>query len=164
MPIDPGEIELRRYRGEPNGYASLDENGVVPVEQLPEATASDYIPLSQKGAENGVCPLDGSGRVEEFRVPLLSISTANIVFDGAHASVRTTVSETSIRSSTNQVMCSIRRPNIAAGSDPGYLYTANVVTIVEGSFDVLVGVLDLTGAVPGTLPTETLTLCYTVSS
>jgi ribosomal protein S18 len=40
--------------------------------------------------------------------------------------------------STSRITGTIRRPNIADVDDPGYLYIANVVSIVAGSFDVLV--------------------------
>lgn len=46
--------------------ASLDENGKVPVSQIPSLS---YIPTSQKGKANGVASLDTDGKVPASQLP-----------------------------------------------------------------------------------------------
>ena len=50
-------------KGEPNGLASLDEEGRVPYTQLPSL---DYIPTSQKDNPNGVATLDSNARLKQI--------------------------------------------------------------------------------------------------
>lgn len=45
-------------KGTANGVATLDENGKIPQDQLPEL---DFIPESEKGQPNGVAPLNKDG-------------------------------------------------------------------------------------------------------
>ncbi len=55
-------------KGQPNGYASLDGSGTIPVAQLPNQSGS-YIPITAKGAANGVAELDGNTRLPTAQLP-----------------------------------------------------------------------------------------------
>ena len=60
LTIESGLYIPTSEKGQPNGVATLDEDGKVPEEQLPEM---DYIPYSEKGENNGVAPLGTDGKV-----------------------------------------------------------------------------------------------------
>ena len=60
-------------KGVPNGVASLDGQGKVLAEQLPEM---DYVPNNMKGQVNGVAGLDENGKVPESQLPALGGHTA----------------------------------------------------------------------------------------
>lgn len=50
-------------KGTANGVAELDDDGLVPLAQLPSAEDQGAIPLALLGANNGVATLDGNGRI-----------------------------------------------------------------------------------------------------
>lgn len=52
--------------GEAGGVASLDSTGKIPESQIPSL---DYIPTSQKGANNGVASLGNDGKVPTTQLP-----------------------------------------------------------------------------------------------
>ncbi len=55
-------------KGQPNGYASLDGSGTIPVSQLPNQSGS-YVPITAKGAANGVAELDSNARLPIAQLP-----------------------------------------------------------------------------------------------
>lgn len=162
MPFDASTFELRQFRGQPNGYPTLDATGLVPIEQLPSVVGGSYVSSAQIGAPSGIAPLNEHGLIPLIYLPRTEITMASVVFNGSVTTLRTTITDLNVFRSS-QIVHAIRRPNITSGSDPGYLYIANIVTLVEGSFDVLFLVLNTSGAIPGTPPTETIQFCYLVS-
>jgi len=97
---------------------------------------------------------------------------ANHVQDGSMVSIpftdgdtirRVTITDSTVGAGS-RIVASITRPNTTDDSqDPGYVYTANIVQIGTGSFDVLISVLDW-GEDDCTEcpPSETVTLHYIV--
>lgn len=69
-------------KGKPMGVASLDQDGKVPDNQLPNM---DYIPLSQKGVANGVATLGASGRLLSVQLPDMSSFMKKTEYDPSHA-------------------------------------------------------------------------------
>lgn len=59
--------------GKPNGVASLDNNGKVPEEQLPELPdfENTFVKKSEIGKANGIASLDENGKVPEEQLPEL---------------------------------------------------------------------------------------------
>lgn len=93
----------------------------------------------------------------------VTLSTVSIAFTDGDTARRTTVTDASV-TSTSTILLSIMRPTTADSADPGFLYTANVISRGAGTFDVLVNCLDLSGEDPSSSPpNETITLVYTVS-
>lgn len=56
-------------KGIPDGVATLDSNGKVPSDQLPEILTGDYIETSEKGQPNGVATLDEGGTLTKSQLP-----------------------------------------------------------------------------------------------
>src|SRR3954471_10536811 len=67
------------------------------------------------------------------------VYAATLDFSDGDTLKRFTITNSAVLS-TSRITGTIRRPNIADVDDPGYLYIANIVSIVAGSFDVLVAV------------------------
>lgn len=89
--------------------------------------------------------------------------SATLDFTGGDTKQRFKITDAAIDSSTTPPNVSIARRTIADVDDPGWIYTANVVNVTNGSFDVLVGATmgdGLPGA--GEFPNETITLVYTL--
>lgn len=83
FPPDLSGYQLRDEKGEPDGYAGLGPDGLVPADQLPpgaggiavstvngasgavvlDADDVGAIPVTQKGAANGVATLDAGGQI-----------------------------------------------------------------------------------------------------
>lgn len=61
-----GTLLTDSQKGQPGGVAGLDEEGKVPVEQLP---AMDYISLIEKGQPGGVATLDSDGKMPAEQLP-----------------------------------------------------------------------------------------------
>lgn len=68
--------ESTANKGVANGYAGLDNNGTIPVSQLPNQSGS-YIPLTAKGVANGVATLDSNTKLPEAQLPT-TIPFANL--------------------------------------------------------------------------------------
>lgn len=60
--------EDKANKGVANGYASLDNTGVIPVSQLPNQSGS-YIPIAAKGVASGVATLDSNTLVPATQLP-----------------------------------------------------------------------------------------------
>jgi hypothetical protein len=67
----------------------------------------------------------------------VSVYAATLDFSDGDTLKRFTITNSAVLS-TSRITGTIRRPNIADIDDPGYLYIANVVSIIAGSFDILV--------------------------
>lgn len=65
------------------------------------------------------------------------VYAATLDFSDGDTLKRFTIANSAVLS-TSRITGTIRRPNIADVDDPGYLYIANIVSIIAGSFDVLV--------------------------
>lgn len=65
------------------------------------------------------------------------VYAATLDFSDGDTLKRFTITNSAVLS-TSRITGTIRRPNIADVDDPGYLYIANIVSIIAGSFDVLV--------------------------
>lgn len=68
--------EDKSNKGLAGGYASLDDNGTIPVSQLPNQSGS-YIPITAKGVANGVAELDSNTRLPTSQLPA-AIPFANL--------------------------------------------------------------------------------------
>ena len=72
-PDDEGSATLKRAElGQPNGVASLDENALLPVAQLPV----EALRTSQRGNANGVASLDETTRLPVAQLPVEALRTA----------------------------------------------------------------------------------------
>ncbi|MEO8785313.1 MAG: hypothetical protein ABI221_03370, partial [Candidatus Saccharimonadales bacterium] len=60
--------EDKANKGAANGYASLDNTGVIPVAQLPNQSGS-YIPITAKGVASGVATLDTNTLLPVAQLP-----------------------------------------------------------------------------------------------
>lgn len=67
--------EDKANKGVANGYASLDNSGVIPVSQLPNQSGS-YIPITAKGVADGVATLDSNTLLPTAQLP--NIPYANL--------------------------------------------------------------------------------------
>lgn len=56
-------------KGQPNGVPTLDEDGRIPIGQLPQANGQ-FIPAADKGAPGGVAPLDSARKVPVTNLPV----------------------------------------------------------------------------------------------
>lgn len=62
--------EDKANKGVANGYASLDNTGVIPVSQLPNQSGS-YIPITAKGVADGVATLDSNTLIPTAQLPAI---------------------------------------------------------------------------------------------
>jgi len=62
-------LEKTANRGAANGYAALDSEGTVPVEQLPESVTTGVQHTSEKDQPNGYAGLDGDGQLDAAELP-----------------------------------------------------------------------------------------------
>jgi hypothetical protein len=87
----------------------------------------------------------------------------SIPFNDGDTIRRVTITDANVNAGS-RIIHSITRPNTTDDSqDPGYVYTANIVQIQAGSFDVLVSVLDWgEDDCTESPPNETITLHYIV--
>lgn len=72
---------FKKEKGNPDGLASLDGFGKIPVGQIPDL---NYIPNAEKGAPEGVATLDKTGKVPESQLPGMNYDPA-----GSAAQVQT---------------------------------------------------------------------------
>lgn len=115
-------------------YATLDAGGDVPLSQL--------------------------GNVPAGSVALTSVS---IAFTDGDSLRRVTITDAAVVA-TSKIMGTIRRPDSADDSaDRGFLYTANIVRVATGAFDLLVwcSAWGSDDAVPAS-PNETVQFIYAV--
>jgi hypothetical protein len=93
----------------------------------------------------------------------VTIGSASVAFTDGDTARRVTVSDAAV-SSTSRILLSVTRPTTTDANDPGYCYTANVISRGTGTFDVFLACTDIGGGdctlVP---PNETVTLFYTVA-
>lgn len=88
---------------------------------------------------------------------------ANIPFTDGDTVRRVTITDAEV-GLTSKINGSIRRPNVASDSaDYGYLYTANVVNVGVGSFDILIVVTD-GNEEPLTPPNEVVQFVYALDT
>lgn len=64
--INPDDFVTSDRIGQPEGVASLGENGKVPTSQLP---TMNYVSKTEKGTANGVATLDNTGKVPLEQIP-----------------------------------------------------------------------------------------------
>lgn len=77
-------------KGKPNGYASLDENGKVPNEEIPtdivtaaeEVNSDKFVVNSEKDQPNGIPTLDATGKVKRVEIPTDVIEVTDSVKKG----------------------------------------------------------------------------------
>lgn len=87
--------------------------------------------------------------------------TARLSFTDGDTLKRFTITDASVRAVGNTPIPVIRRDDIADVNDNGWIFTANIVTVTDGSFDVLVSALSGDGvAGVNEFPNETVTLVY----
>lgn len=93
----------------------------------------------------------------------MATSTAPLDFTDGDTLKRFTITDANVSTTAQPMLQSVRRQTIADVDDPGWIYTANVVGIRNGSFDVLVNALmGDAPAGPGEFPNETASLVYTI--
>jgi hypothetical protein len=90
--------------------------------------------------------------------------SASIPFTDGDTLRRVTITDANV-TSTSKIVGSVRRPDTANDSvDQGYLYTANVVAVGTGFFDVLITVADWGTDDPvQNPPNETVQFVYTIN-
>lgn len=87
--------------------------------------------------------------------------TARLSFADGDTLKRFTIADASVRALGNTPIAVIRRDDIADVDDPGWIFIPNIVTVADGSFDVLVSVLAGDAfAAANEFPAETITLVY----
>lgn len=90
-----------------------------------------------------------------------SPGTARLSFADGDTLKRFTIADASVTAAGNTPIPVIRRDDIADVDDPGWIFTANIVTVTDGSFDVLVSALPGDGLpAVNEFPNETVTLVY----
>lgn len=92
-----------------------------------------------------------------------TLGSATVAFSG-DTSYRVTVTD-ALATATSKILLTVRKPNTNEVDDVGWLYTAQIVSLGTGSFDVVVSALDVDGADNGGLygPSETVTIFYLIS-
>ena len=93
-------------------------------------------------------------------VPINPIQ-ASLTFTG-DTSQRFTITDTNVKS-TSYIIPTIQRANITDENDKGFIYQANIVSVIDGSFDVVVNCLDYGFDDPTSVgSTETIYLNYLI--
>ena len=92
----------------------------------------------------------------------VALNSTSVAFTDGDTVRRVTVTDASV-GATDKVLVTIRRPDIANDSaDAGHIYTANVVLVAAGSFDVVVSCCDRGfGDTTEQPPNETIQLVWT---
>lgn len=92
----------------------------------------------------------------------VALNSTSVAFTDGDTVRRVTVTDASV-GATDKVLVTIRRPDIADDSeDAGHIYTANVVLVAAGSFDVVVACCDRGfGDTTEQPPNETIQLAWT---
>jgi hypothetical protein len=83
---------------------------------------------------------------------------SSITFAADESVKRITITDANV-TTTSKITHSIRRADITDVADPGWMYTANVVTQTNGTFDILVVAHDLDGPTLSA-PNESVTIHY----
>jgi len=157
-----------------SGVTAADSGGKTVV-TIPGLTAYTTVedegtPLTARTTVNfvgaGVTATDSGGKTV-VTIPgggSSSISTITVAFTDGDTARRVTVSDGTV-SGASKIIVTVRRPDTTSDSaDRGYLYTANVVRIGAGQFDVLITALGISGEdVTLNPPSETITLFYLVA-
>jgi hypothetical protein len=92
-----------------------------------------------------------------------SLTSVAVAFTDGDTARRVTVTDAAVNASSS-ILSSVQRPTTTAENDPGYLYTANVISRGSGTFDVNVVCLDWSGAdCTERPPSETVNLIYMVA-
>lgn len=90
-----------------------------------------------------------------------SPGTARLSFTDGDTLKRFTITDAAVRALGNTPIPVIRRDDITDADDPGWIFVANIVTVTDGSFDVLVcAQAGDAFAAAGEFPNETVTLVY----
>lgn len=97
-------------------------------------------------------------------VASVAISAASVAFTDGDTARRVTVTDGSVTGSS-KIIPIVRRPDTVDDSaDRGYMYTANIVRIGSGAFDVFISATDISGNDCTELPpNETIQLYYLVA-
>lgn len=131
-----------------------------------------YAPLqlSDEGASQGaIYKLDIVGSsvsgsvasgVGTLTVTSVTMSSTTIAFTDGDTFRRTTISDAAVTTGSKIILL-VRRPNTTIANDAGYIYTANIITIANGSFDVNIACTAWGFEDPMQQPpNETITLFY----
>jgi hypothetical protein len=90
-----------------------------------------------------------------------SPGTARLSFTDGDTLKRFTITDAAVRALGSTPIPVIRRDDITDIDDPGWIFVPNIVTVADGSFDVLIAVLAGDGlAAVNEFPSETVTLVY----
>lgn len=153
--------EDKSNKGIANGYASLDNTGVIPVSQLPNQSGS-YIPITAKGVASGVATLDSNTLIPTSQLPnipfaLLPVGTAgNRVAAGNDSRITGAIQSTAIdtdgtlaadsdtKLASQKATKTYVDNQIAAGTAPDATSTSK-------------GIVQLAGDLSGTATTPTVT-------
>jgi hypothetical protein len=108
-----------------------------------------------------ITPVGTDGREARLLLPG-ALASASLDFTDGDTFKRFTVTDTNV-ATTSLILVGVRRANVEDVDDYGWQFTANVVKIAAGSFDVNVSALVQDGIpAPGEWPSETVTLVYSV--
>lgn len=89
-------------------------------------------------------------------------ATASIAFTDSDTARRVTISNASVLS-TSRIVGQIIRPTTSDLVDPGYIYVHSIISVTNGSFDVLIAATALGDSyIDQNPPNETITFSYLV--
>lgn len=111
---DLSGYEKTENKDEPNGYAGLDSDGLLNIEEIPEL--SDYEKTANKNQQNGYAGLGSDGKISSSQLPAIAItntfvvdSEANMLLleaDTGDVAVRTDINTTFILQGTDPTQLS----------------------------------------------------------
>lgn len=87
-----------------------------------------------------------------------TLKSVDVAFTDGDTLRRVTVTDADVTAG-DLILCSIRRTTASEAEDSGHTYTANVVAVRAGEFDVRIEALQL-GRPDGVPPNETIKLIY----
>ena len=126
--------------------ADLDEDGKVPTSQLP--SQGNYIPVSEKGAANGVATLDDTGKVPSTQVPGYDTTESHIADTTKHV---TAEDKETWNGLDDFVRIAVPTTGWVENADGAYPLK-NVVTVTSCRYNH--PIWGVAGATDETLPTE----------
>lgn len=139
-------------------------NPLVTLSTLPSRITKTLATPSAATSGATTVVVGGSSGASSGQSAIQFIGTSSVAFTDGDTARRVTVTDAGV-SGTSEIIVTVRRPDTAGDSaDRGYLYTANIVRIGTGEFDVLLTVLGLSGEdCTANPPNETITLFYLVA-
>jgi hypothetical protein len=106
--------------------------------------------------------LQTNGSATSWQAPSASVAIIEVAVTMDDTYKRVTVTDAAV-GTTTKIVGSIRRPDLTADADPGFVYDFNIINQAAGSFDIVIMATDWAGEGLEETPNEALKFLYTTA-